>query len=158
MSDSEDRRYNRLFKRRFRFRPGTNPKTWPAIREPYPSVTVELVTDRADDDTPVDLVNTLALEAMQETFPSSEALLALDPYGTSCWFWPHWWSPACSDDEWYITPWPGGEYSIFLTVDMSVGMFGHPWEQTLCIFGDPLLRLLAPQLLAFQPVKRDRRP
>ncbi|MEV0150210.1 MULTISPECIES: DUF2716 domain-containing protein [unclassified Nonomuraea] len=44
----------------------------------------------------------------------------------------------------------------FLSEDMTNGTFGHPWEQTLCIFGSSLLPELAPLLTSWLPVKRAR--
>jgi hypothetical protein len=49
---------------------------------------------------------------------------------------------------------PDGDYYIFLTEDMSVGRFGHPWRQTLCIFGTGLVESLVPKLTAWLPVRR----
>ena len=34
---------------------------------------------------------------------------------------------------------PDGDYSIFLADDFSYGTFGHPWEQSICVFGQPLI-------------------
>lgn len=37
---------------------------------------------------------------------------------------------------------PDGDYSMFLTHDLTNGTFGHPWRETLCIFGKDLLEEL----------------
>ena len=34
---------------------------------------------------------------------------------------------------------PNGDYYLYLAPDLSFGTFGHPWEQTICVFGAPLL-------------------
>lgn len=44
-----------------------------------------------------------------------------------------------------------------MTDDLTTGTFGHPWEQTLCIFGEPLVTTLAPLLTIWLPIKRDNR-
>ncbi|MFB4279141.1 DUF2716 domain-containing protein [Nonomuraea sp. MTCD27] len=38
---------------------------------------------------------------------------------------------------------PNGDYYVFLSEDRTNGTFGHPWEQTLCIFGTSLIPELA---------------
>jgi len=35
---------------------------------------------------------------------------------------------------------PDGDYEILLSEDMSFGTFGHPWEHSICIFGDQLVK------------------
>ena len=43
---------------------------------------------------------------------------------------------------------------IFLGEDLSTGTFGHPWEESLCVFGDRLVEALAPALETWLPVLR----
>lgn len=46
---------------------------------------------------------------------------------------------------------PNGDYYIFLTLDMTNGIFGHPWRRTICVFGKELIELLnkdKPQLFS----------
>jgi len=59
---------------------------------------------------------------------------------------------------WPTTVFPNGDYTIFLTEDMSTGTFGHPWEQTLCVFGEPMVSALVPMLASWLPIKRSNRP
>lgn len=35
---------------------------------------------------------------------------------------------------------PDGDYHMFFTKDMKQGVLGHPWEQTLCLFGEDLIK------------------
>ncbi len=51
---------------------------------------------------------------------------------------------------------PDGDYHIVLTEDMTIGTFGHPWEQTLCVFGAALVDTLAQTLTSWLPAKRSR--
>ena len=53
---------------------------------------------------------------------------------------------------------PDGDYSIFLATDLRLGTFGHPWEETLCVFGQPLLDSGVVEDLALPIVRRDGRP
>ncbi|MCX5404229.1 DUF2716 domain-containing protein [Streptomyces sp. NBC_00335] len=50
---------------------------------------------------------------------------------------------------------PNGDYYLHLTEDMRLGTFGHPWEQTLCVFG-PLLAAVEAELteLLGEPLRR----
>jgi hypothetical protein len=45
-----------------------------------------------------------------------------------------------------VTPVPDGDYYAFLTEDLTMGTFGHPWEGSLCVFGGPLIERLCPTL------------
>ena len=45
--------------------------------------------------------------------------------------------------EWKIPIYPDGDYFAFLSEDYAEGTFGHPWEQTICVFGQELLDAVA---------------
>ena len=151
--------YNRLwdnFEDRFGFNPGVAPETWPAIREPTPSVTIDLspifAADRPRFAAGQQAVNSLTLRALTWTFADTERFVALDWQHPGYLFSAH--RHAVSGEPWRITPFPDGDYYIFLTEDFRSGIFGHPWEQTLCIFGELLIAALEPPLSAWLPVKR----
>jgi hypothetical protein len=38
---------------------------------------------------------------------------------------------------------PNGDYYIYLSADLSLGTFGHPWEASLCVWGDQLIDAVA---------------
>lgn len=40
---------------------------------------------------------------------------------------------------WPLSPYPDGDYVIYLAEDFRFGSFGHPWEGSLCLFGEELL-------------------
>jgi hypothetical protein len=144
------------FDAKFDFRPDFR-TPGPTIIEPEPSVTIDLsplfagpgptfAAGRA-------AINAIALFAMTQAFAADERLLVLDWQHSSYWFWPH--RHAISDDHtWHVEVFPDGDYYAFLTEDMTEGTFGHPWEQTLCIFGPRLLPRLAPLLTSWLPIKR----
>lgn len=144
------------FDARFNFRP--NVWQHPGIIEPTPSVTVDLApifaSKPAEFAAAEGAVNALALLAMTRVFAPTERLLVLDWQHQSWWFRPH--QQATRDDwQWPVEVFPNGDYYAFLTEDMSTGTFGHPWERTLCIFGE-LAPVLAPMLTAWLPIKRKR--
>ncbi|MEU6864719.1 DUF2716 domain-containing protein [Streptomyces sp. NPDC046876] len=51
---------------------------------------------------------------------------------------------------------PNGDYYLHLTQDLRLGTFGHPWEQTLTIWGPALLTAIEGELteLLGEPVRR----
>jgi hypothetical protein len=70
------------FEDQFGFRPGTSADTWPAIREPTPSVTIDLspifVADRAQFASAEHAVNSLTLRALTWAFPATERFVVMD--------------------------------------------------------------------------------
>ncbi|MEU8437618.1 DUF2716 domain-containing protein [Streptomyces sp. NPDC029216] len=51
---------------------------------------------------------------------------------------------------------PDGDYYLHLTHDLRLGTFGHPWEQTLTVWGPSLLAAVEAELTALlgEPVRR----
>jgi hypothetical protein len=41
--------------------------------------------------------------------------------------------------EWIISIHPDGDYHFFLARDFSWGILGHPWEDTITIYGEKLV-------------------
>jgi Uma2 family endonuclease len=62
-----------------------------------------------------------------------------------------------SQQDWRIPIFMDGEYHIFLATDFSFGLFGHPWEETICVFGQPLLDALEENkpLLFDYPIRKN---
>ena len=138
------------FERKFRFTPNY-PATTPAIDEPPGSVTVDLApifgaSNNVEFNTGAEQVDQLVLESFRRVFDDTTRLLVLDWQHSSYWFRPHAIADATRWPQWPVTPFPDGDYYIFLTEDMSQGTFGHPWEQTLCVFGNDLVDDLVPTL------------
>ncbi|GIH13386.1 DUF2716 domain-containing protein [Rugosimonospora africana] len=145
-----------LFDARYRFRPKMR-ENGTGIDEPPGSVTIDLspifAGQRSQFAAGEDALNALALLAMTEVFSADQRLLVLDWQHPSHWFWPHR-QALHPKQEWPVEVFPNGDYYIFLTEDMTVGTFGHPWRQTLCIFGTALVESLVPKLAAWLSVKR----
>ena len=122
------------FERVFAFRPDTRPEGGPGILEPTPSRTYRFEypvhpLDESD-------LRESALRAFERCVPRSQRMYALDWNHACYWFDPH----AASAQDWFHPVFPNGDYYIFLARDFSWGLFGHPWEQTICIFGEPSRR------------------
>ena len=130
-----------------------------AIDEPSPSVTFDLApifaSVPAQFAAAQQAVNAQALLAMTRAFGAAERLIVLDWQHPSWWFRPHQ-QAVKGDQRWPVEVFPDGDYYAFLTQDLNSGTFGHPWDQTLCVFG-ALMRDLVPMLGAWLPVKRGQR-
>ena len=97
-----------------------------------------------------------ALATFREVVPPGGWLYALDWQHPGYRFRPH--LPVEVDHlgDWTLPFLPDGDYYIFVDPQWRFGTLGHPWEQTLCVFGDELLRVLAPRLVDAlgEPVRR----
>jgi len=128
------------------FWPSTYAHAWPGFREPAPSRTWDLSPgdlDRASAEF------RLGPYAVEEHDVSSIALAAFrEVTGPDDWMWAlHWqhqsyrvWPHRMSDGaRWPVPVFPRADYHLFLAKDFSFGTLGHPWERTLCVFGEKLV-------------------
>ncbi|GAA1858684.1 DUF2716 domain-containing protein [Asanoa iriomotensis] len=138
----------------FAFRPRV--REFPAIKEPAPSVTWSLASV---DDSAVDRLAEVVHEALA-TLAGSGSVLALDWQHPCYRVWPSRIGPDTVDPPaspgWPLSPYPDGDYFIYLAEDFRFGTFGHPWELSLCVFGAELLRLTEVDLheLLGDPMRR----
>lgn len=149
---TDDRRRWDEFVDRFGFRPGVSADTWPAIAEPAPSMTFGLTTPAGARRAGSDAVNAEALRCFVAEFAADPTFLVFD------WNHPsHRFDAAVharDSDEWRVPVYPDGDYCVFVREDLTEGTFGHPWERTLCVFGDRLVASLGRTLAAWLPVVR----
>ena len=125
------------------FRPSVTPKSWPGIVEPQPSITYAIGHIYNGDGVRAtqleeDLARTTHA-AFRACMQADQRLYAFDWQHVTYWFYPYRSFPAGDLEAWCVPVLPNGDYSIFLAEDFSFGIFGHPWEQTLCVFGQRLL-------------------
>lgn len=152
-----------------RYRDVADGPTRPGIIEPPGSVTFSLAPITRAGSTAqwcsgVQALNAEVLRAFVHVFAETERLLVLDWQHQSYWFKPH--DHAVGDDSrdhtqtepWPVTPFPDGDYYIFLSEDLTLGTFGHPWEESLCVFGSSLVDALAPTLSSWLPILRRSDP
>ncbi|MFD0329046.1 DUF2716 domain-containing protein [Streptacidiphilus monticola] len=136
----------------FSFRPSI--VDFPGIREPAPSVTWNLAsvqTRPGGGERPafVEVVE----DALAACTPPGQCLFILDWQHTSYalrpdlpptdMFLPHA-LEGRARPGWPRSPYPHGDYCIFLSEDFTFGSFGHPWEPSLCLFGEALLDAVSP--------------
>ena len=128
------------FDREFCFRPST--RQFPGYREPADSVTYHIGHVYGDAESytrlTVDLSRKL-IRAFRHCVDRGDFINVLDWPHPSYRFWPHASFDFKSEDEWPIPALPNGDYFIFISQDQTFGILGHPWEQTMCVFGRSLL-------------------
>jgi hypothetical protein len=127
---------------------------FPGISEPEPSITWSIEASWSDPDPLMKTTHTIFNESMlavfMKTIPGTSSLIVLDWHHTSYRFYPHEHTGSClptGHAKGELTSWmtpvlPYGDYYIFLSDDFSFGTFGHPWEGTICVWGDQLLRVM----------------
>lgn len=132
---------------KFAFRPSTT--VWPGIREPLESVTYQIggaygAPDRYARIT-LDLSHKL-VAALQRCVADGDVVHVLDWQHRSYEFDPHVPFSFESANDWPIPALPNGDYYLFLDPELRFGTFGHPWEQSLCIFGQTLVDAIGADL------------
>jgi len=124
------------FEKKFSFRPSVN-GPFPAIKEPDDSITFLLAWDH--DDAMIDELRNAIFSALAACAIEAQEFYYLD------------WQHECyaldikTSAETWINGFPDGDYAIFLSKDMSVGTFGHPWEYSICIFGEAFAKAIIKQ-------------
>ena len=175
------------FYERFGFHPSTK-REGPGIQEPTPSFTLDVsgicrvdASNRvANMDSFVRQVRDLDLKAaaaFQRCTSRSDRIAVLDWQHPCYWLWPHRLDLEELRRTWELDPgvtaegahhlswpdmrrsvYPDGDYYIFLGEDLSFGTFGHPWEQTICVFGRTLLDTRLVEEIALPVVRCDGGP
>jgi Protein of unknown function (DUF2716) len=139
------------FYKSFRFSPSTS--KFPGILEPSPSITYSwnyaLLADTKSD------FQQQVKVALKDIVPFGGRVYALDWQHECYWFYPH----LSEHEHWWIDV-PDSEYAIFISEDFSFGYFGHPWEETICVFGQMLLEAFQkyPPRLFEKVIRKDGKP
>lgn len=128
------------FYNRFVFSPSIY--AFPGFADPTPSTTYfigHVYGQTAYYPPLVNDLNARMLEAFRRCVPADGWLYALEWRKPGYRFRPH--VPFNDKDErsWPVPVLPDGDYYIFLAEDLRFGVVGHPWEQTMCIYGAELL-------------------
>jgi hypothetical protein len=66
-------------------------------------------------------------------------MYALDFQHPSYWFYPHESFNDNDPEAWLVPVLPDGDYYFFIAEDFTFGSIGHPWEQSISIYGAPLI-------------------
>ncbi|MFI5836155.1 DUF2716 domain-containing protein [Micromonospora sp. NPDC051300] len=145
----------------FDFRPSM--RHYPAITEPAPLVTWSL--SGLDDDPEYVRLDRLVevVHAGITAVTGTSSILCLDWQHLSYQVWPGLVGPENINPAgrrgWPLSPYPDGDYSIYLAEDFRFGTFGHPWELSLCVFGGDLLDVVEVDLhnILGKVMRRDGR-
>jgi hypothetical protein len=166
LSTEESRLAWDRFDEAFDFKPSMH--AFPAIREPVPSITWSL---QALDDDPshrkLDSLVMVVIDGLMACIPPGGSLLLLEWQHTSYRL-----RPDRSPTDLFLpdapnarprmprSPYPDGDYPVLIAEDFSFGSFGHPWEQSICLFGAPLLDTVAEEVgpLLQTVLRRNGRP
>lgn len=133
--------------------------TLPGAAKPLPSVVYSIVEAYSGDFRFFERdLNAKTLTAFRRCVTPERFVYAIDVQHEDYRFYPH--RSFNSDDReaWRVPVLPDGDYFVFLAEDLSFGTFGHPWEQTMCVWGQPLLDAFALDMpLLFTEIVRENR-
>ena len=123
------------FYRLFLFRPSV--ETFPGIEEPKDSITFRLADDYPD--LLVDELKASILGALEACHAFEKEVYYLD--------WQHesYQIEEPVKKDMLASGFPDGDYAVFLGNEMSIGSFGHPWEYSICFFGENFVKQILQQ-------------
>lgn len=158
LTDAEDDRlWDRVYDQ-LDFRPTIHHEEMPSFHEPPGSITWRI--DHHDDEDRRDVVDRAARSALASALLAAAAddeyVLALDWQHTSYRVRP---AALAASHDWAVPPMPDGDYSLFLAHDLRFGWLAHPWEPSICVYGD-LVEHVRPlfEELAWRVLREDGRP
>jgi pimeloyl-ACP methyl ester carboxylesterase len=143
------------FAARFEFRPGI--ASFPGITEPPGSVTWSLDVDEAGlDEAGLDELDRVVERGLRRCVRPGERLYWLDWQHAGYRFEPDRVGRP-GQPPWPGSAYPDGDYYLYVPRDLRFGTFGHPWEHTLCVFGESLVAHVEEALnkLLGPPVRRS---
>ncbi|MFJ5985454.1 DUF2716 domain-containing protein [Lentzea sp. NPDC092896] len=110
----------------------------PVIREPVPSVTWTLppcgTSDRPFPDSTLPVAQVVC-DVLRDCVECWDSVFHHDGVHPSTQYRPHRVTDIRDLDRWEYSHYPNGDYSIFVAKDLSFGVVGDPYEQSLCFFG-----------------------
>ena len=136
----------------FDFKPSIYKKDWPTFNVVKPSITYDIsdfYNQQSFEDAYkfYDDLHKKSLMAFRECSLECEKLYALD-WHHSCYEFDPWqeiekiefeYADGSKIKKWPIEVLPNGDYYIFLASDFRWGILGHPWEKSMCVFGQELI-------------------
>ncbi|MGJ7913837.1 DUF2716 domain-containing protein [Neobacillus sp. LXY-1] len=97
-----------------------------------------------------------SLLVFQELTRTNEYMYALDWQHPGYWIDSRLEFPRDEFDEWTVPIFPNGDYYFFINQNFEWGLLGHPWEQTITIFGKELIMSFKRhQPIIFQKILRQ---
>ena len=128
----------------FDFHPTTARAEWPSFREPAGATTWDLASMFANAATEIEFLSaerdvaSCLLDALVAAKGADEIVYALDWQHPGYRFDPSLARPPDNIDSWLVPALPNGDYYLFLAHDLRFGWLSHPWECSVCVYGDLL--------------------
>jgi hypothetical protein len=126
------------FYEKFDFHASMRPEHWPSFVEPSDSVTWDiapLLNDRSNSYPDAEAEVSAALHrGILDVIGDDEFAYALDWQHTCYRFRPA--LASTRPETWRVAALPDGDYFLFVARDLRFGWLSHPWEQSICVFGD----------------------
>ena len=149
MDEAQEDRIWSKFCEDFAFRASVRREDWPSIREPVHSITWDISAtlmlyesnQAAFEDSERTFKNIL-WEGLRATVTPGRVVYAMSWHHRSYMADPRKTSATETAGQWRILVLPVGNYKILISEDFTHGVFCHPWEQSMCVFGRPLLDFL----------------
>lgn len=155
--EKEDRHriWDRFYKD-FHFRPSVYSKDWPSIHSQLPSLKFDIMEcyrEGYNEDNLL-VLEDIAQSIFQSITKETDQMLALDWQHECFRFSPHQEIPRDPDfDEWLVPVLPNGDYYIFLTEDFKNMWFGHPWEESITVIGEEMVKATQSRLDQFDQIQ-----
>jgi hypothetical protein len=146
-SDLSEVEYGEIWDRAyeaFDFRPTMDAAQWPSFSEPAGSTTWDVSSVFANAAYDAEFLSAerdvaaCLLEALVAAKGVDSAVYALDWQHPGYRFDPSLARPPKSFESWLIPALPDGDYYLYLALDLRFGWLSHPWECSVCVYGDLL--------------------
>jgi hypothetical protein len=145
LSDAASEELWASFATRFSFRRSVSRSEWPAITEPTPFVTWSVSGVRELYSMDAQQYRTIEWRSREQLLQALIGLgnlvgrmYALDLNHAGYSFDPNVIAQR-GVDKWPVPLIPIHNYSLFVDPAFSVGLFDHPWEESICVFGESLV-------------------
>jgi len=139
LSDQENKKIWKRIYKEFKFKPSIS--KFPSFKVPSPFITYDISKffgETVDLDL-YDKIEEKALHAFKDNTLADEYILVRDWQHECYWVNPHLKFSKDEFGEWSVPVIPNGDYSFFIQKDFKWGFLGHPWEQSITIFGEEFI-------------------
>lgn len=143
LEENEKKKIWSRFNKEFHFNPST--KIFPSYCTPSPFIKYDITKCHVEE-----LFRDLeekSVMAFQQCTQPGELIYALD-WQHECYLvnarleFPRHVPWRVDNGDWIISIYPDGDYHFFLARDFSWGILGHPWENTMTIYGEKFISCL----------------
>ncbi|AMB89046.1 MULTISPECIES: DUF2716 domain-containing protein [Bacillus] len=140
LTDKELKYAWKTFDQEFKFNPSIS--RFPGFQAPSPYITYDISAYFEDPSllsADEDLEKKALLSFQENITGTGEYMQVLDWQHECYWITPYGSFEKDEFGEWRVPVLPNGDYYFFLSKEMTWGLLGHPWEQSITIFGEGLI-------------------